>query len=187
VGKIGYANVVALLGDILSQDDGLTLKADGIYVVLPPEDILILLTPDEIEAISMHPKNDLTKPALKFPCTIKEFESFVEFFGLDDEVVRERMKKFSATIKQEPPRTRNQDNILLIKRTLNELRKVLGREPSSAEVWDDLEQYDEDEVIGSDSNNDVLYWNPRSGGVKKMTRKTFNNQVAILKKKVPSS
>ena len=93
VGKIGYEHAVNLLGDILSQDDGLTLKADGIYVVLPPEDILKLLTPDEIAAISMHPKNDLTKPALKFPCTIKEFESFVEFFGLDDEVVRERMKK----------------------------------------------------------------------------------------------
>lgn len=167
------------------NDEWLKIERDGVYMDLPPVEDLERVAIDVRIYLERHPKQDHSLPVLSFPCTAKEFEDFIEWFELHEYYDIELLEKFSATIKQAPPRTRNQDNILLIKRALNGLRQVLDREPSSDEVWDALEQYDEEEVIGSDSNNDVLYWNPRSGGVKQMTRKTFNNQVALLKKKFP--
>lgn len=76
--KIGYNEFI----EMCSVDDprdwhGMVVKADGIWVEPPPDDVSLF--PGERVALSAHPKKDLTTPALKFPCTDRDLRIFLEW------------------------------------------------------------------------------------------------------------
>lgn len=57
----------------------LEVRIDGIWVCPPRSDTLF---PDEEAGLCEHPKKDLTKPALSFPCSRKQIINFFEFYGI---------------------------------------------------------------------------------------------------------
>ena len=76
--EIGYGDFI----EICSVDDplhwqGMVVKADGVWVEPPPDDLSLF--PGERAALSVHPKKDLTTPALKFPCTDRDLRIFLEW------------------------------------------------------------------------------------------------------------
>lgn len=58
---------------------GMAVKADGVWVALPPDDAPIF--PGERAALSAHPMNDLATPALKFPCSREQLRMFLKWMG----------------------------------------------------------------------------------------------------------
>lgn len=75
---IGYSEFVSLWGieDPKNLDYGFVLKPDGVYVDVPED--WLFLTPEERSAVTEHPKKDLTKPILSFPCSVRELLEFEE-------------------------------------------------------------------------------------------------------------
>ena len=56
---------------------GLKLEIDGIYIVPPPAGYCFF--GDEAKLFAKHPQQDLTKPLLSFPCSLKELENFAKW------------------------------------------------------------------------------------------------------------
>jgi len=79
--NIGYAEFIKLcrVDDVHDWMPCLEIRHDGVWVI-PPEDDL-LLTPNERAILSQHPDKDLTRPSLSFPCSLKEFQNFLEDVG----------------------------------------------------------------------------------------------------------
>ena len=68
---IGYKAFVEMCQVDTPQNwHGMVVMEDGVWVKVPPHHALI--SAQERAALSAHPKNDLTTPALKFPCTYKQ-------------------------------------------------------------------------------------------------------------------
>lgn len=58
----------------------LELRINGIYVVPPPNDVL--LTPEEHATLTEHPTGNLAEPALPLPCRLSALEAFADRYGL---------------------------------------------------------------------------------------------------------
>ncbi|AXK39969.1 hypothetical protein [Crenobacter cavernae] len=58
---------------------GFHVKHDGVYVTPAPDDVL--LTPTERAGLAWHPTGDLTRPALRFPCSLNELQDFLDDSG----------------------------------------------------------------------------------------------------------
>lgn len=99
--EISYRDVVASLLTDMNDGDieerlGLffVLKEDGIYRAKVPTGIP--LTDQERYALTGHPHNDLSKPALAFPCLPKQLKTFLEWTeseGLDVQIDLELMER----------------------------------------------------------------------------------------------
>lgn len=74
--NIGYSDFAKLcrVEDPENWVDWLTVRKDGIYVKEPPSG----LTPDERAVLSQHSTGNLETPVLSFPCTLPEFQAFLE-------------------------------------------------------------------------------------------------------------
>lgn len=79
---IGFGDLVLLcrIEDVETWDTNLTVKNDGVYVKTPPA----RLTPEETEVVTRHTTGNLNEPTLVFPCSINEFENFLETHCLYD-------------------------------------------------------------------------------------------------------
>jgi|WetSurMetagenome_2_1015567.scaffolds.fasta_scaffold560093_2 hypothetical protein len=79
--SIGYSEFIRLcrVKDVHDWMPCLEVRHDGVWVV-PPEDDLCL-SPNERAIVSQHPDKDLTKPSLRFPCSLKELQGFLEDAG----------------------------------------------------------------------------------------------------------
>ena len=53
------------------------MRGDGVYVKEPPAGLLA----SEAAALSAHPTGNLAEPALRFPCTLPELDSFLTEHG----------------------------------------------------------------------------------------------------------
>ena len=77
---IGYAAFVKMCQVHAPQNwHGMVVKEDGVWVKVPPDHVLIAA--NDRSVLSAHPKNDLTTPALKFPCTHKDLLIFLKWMG----------------------------------------------------------------------------------------------------------
>ena len=84
--QIGYAGFIKIL-NVLNPANwvpGLEVRADGIWIVPPSNDDDC--TPEERAILSEHPENDLSKPALPFPCDHDRLERFLSWLGMPLEV-----------------------------------------------------------------------------------------------------
>ena len=84
--QIGYAAFIRIF-NVLNPADwvpGLEVRTDGIWIVPPSNDVDC--TPEERAILSEHPENDLSKPALPFPCDYHRLEKFLSFLGMPLEV-----------------------------------------------------------------------------------------------------
>ncbi len=74
--ELGYADFVLLCRVENPADwaDWLELRHDGVYIKEPCSGITFA----ERAVLSRHPSGDLSKPALKFPCALAEFQRFLE-------------------------------------------------------------------------------------------------------------
>ena len=81
--KIGYSDFLRLLhveGDPTKWGPNLAVHNGGVYIVpLPPD---APATTEERAILADHPLEDLTKPALPFPCTLEQLRAFIEDQGL---------------------------------------------------------------------------------------------------------
>jgi hypothetical protein len=77
---IGYAAFVEMCQVDTPQNwHGMVVMEDGVWVKVPPHHALI--SAQERAVLSAHPMNDLTTPALKFPCTYKDLFTFLKWMG----------------------------------------------------------------------------------------------------------
>jgi hypothetical protein len=78
--NIGYSQFLKLC-NVSSPRNwyGMAVMPDGVWVQPPSDDALLL--PSERAALSEHPKNDLTIPALAFPCSIEELQQFLDWLS----------------------------------------------------------------------------------------------------------
>ena len=75
---IGYAAFVEMCQvDTPRNWHGMVVMEDGVWVKVPPHHALI--SAQERAILSAHPMNDLTTPALKFPCTHSQLRIFLEW------------------------------------------------------------------------------------------------------------
>lgn len=79
---ISYADFVRIF-DIEDETEfpGFLVKPDGVWVDFPPSDA-DWLGSEERATLSEHPHEDLSTPALKFPCTTEELRGFLDWSGL---------------------------------------------------------------------------------------------------------
>ena len=84
--QIGYADFIKVLNvsNPLDWVPGLEVRTDGIWIVPPHNDDDC--TPAERAVLSEHPENDLSKPALPFPCDHQQLEKFLSWLGMPLEV-----------------------------------------------------------------------------------------------------
>ncbi len=77
---IGYEAFVGMCQVDTPQNwYGMVVMEDGVWVKVPPHHALI--SAQERAALSAHPMNDLTIPALKFPCTYNQLRIFLKWMG----------------------------------------------------------------------------------------------------------
>jgi len=77
---IGYEAFVGMCQVDTPQNwHGMVVMEDGVWVKVPPHHALI--SAQERAALSAHPMNDLTTPALKFPCAYKDLFIFLKWMG----------------------------------------------------------------------------------------------------------
>lgn len=78
--EIGYSDFVKLcrVNDPEEWVGWLSIRADGAYVKTPPDG----LDHNERAALSAHPTGNLAEPALKFPCTLRQFQIFLDEQGV---------------------------------------------------------------------------------------------------------
>ena len=83
---IGYADFIRVLNVLnpLAWVPGLEVRTDGVWVVPPRNDDGC--TPEERACLSEHPENDLSKPALPFPCDHRQLDKFLSWLGMPLEV-----------------------------------------------------------------------------------------------------
>ena len=80
--QIEYADFVRLC-NVNDHDDWLpflSVQLNGVWVK-PPTYQDTMLSGREISGLSEHPQKDLSKPALSFPCSLTEFEDFLQWSG----------------------------------------------------------------------------------------------------------
>jgi len=84
--QIGYADFIRVLNvhDPLDWVPGLEVRTDGIWVISPCSDDDC--TPEERATLAEHPENDLSKPALPFPCDHQQLDKFLLWLGMPLEV-----------------------------------------------------------------------------------------------------
>jgi hypothetical protein len=80
--KIGYADFIKLgkVSDPRNWEQGFIIKTDGVWIDPPKEDADA--TKGERAVLTYHHLKDLSKPALPFPCSFKEFNRFIEDYGM---------------------------------------------------------------------------------------------------------
>lgn len=80
--KIGYSDFVLLckVNDPDTWCGWLSVRADGVYVKVPDE--ALNLTAHERAVLTEHPTGNLSEPALRFPCSLKELRQFLEANGV---------------------------------------------------------------------------------------------------------
>lgn len=80
--QIGYSDFVTLcrVDDPTTWARWLSIRPEGIWISPPPE--TTDLSAAERAAWCEHPEKNLTKPALKFPCSLRELQSFLEYAGV---------------------------------------------------------------------------------------------------------
>ena len=95
--SIGYADFLRLLNvtDPSNFYPFLEVRFDGIYVA--PPDPSVSLLPGERAGASEHPTGDLTQPALRFPCTWRELENFIDWAGLRHEYLFPQFLNYRET------------------------------------------------------------------------------------------
>lgn len=78
---VGYADFLRLcrVDDPVDWAPGFQVATDGVWIE-PPQGAL--LTRGERAALSEHPDKNLSKPALPFPCTLRQLQTFQEWAGL---------------------------------------------------------------------------------------------------------
>jgi hypothetical protein len=96
--KIGYSEFLRLcrVDDPDTWEQGFKIKPDGVWVVPPKEDDNV--TAGERAALSEHPLKDLSKPALSFPCSLKEFNRFIKWGGMSGYVDQAYLKDLNNYI-----------------------------------------------------------------------------------------
>ncbi|WP_172203099.1 hypothetical protein [Niveibacterium sp. COAC-50] len=74
--RFGYRDFIKLcrVTDPENWEDCFSVRGDGVYV----REHQGILTPAEREAISEHPTGNLKEPALPFPCSLVQFQVFLE-------------------------------------------------------------------------------------------------------------
>ena len=79
--KISYSDFIRLcrVKDPKDWEPGIEVMPDGVWIIPPKDDDL--LTPGERATLSENPQKDLSKPALPFPCSLNEFEKFLEWLA----------------------------------------------------------------------------------------------------------
>src|SRR5512145_1729876 len=84
--QIGYADFIRVFNvhNPLDWVPGLEVRTDGIWVVSPCRDDDC--TSGERACLAEHPGNDLSKPALPFPCDHHQLEKFLSWLGMPLEV-----------------------------------------------------------------------------------------------------
>lgn len=90
---IGYSDFLIICKKKISENwdnqdftlEGLEVKHEGVWVTAPSPDDWTLST-EEKAILSEHPKKDLGKPALPFPCSLKELEAFFKYYGAREQV-----------------------------------------------------------------------------------------------------
>lgn len=76
------------------NDEWLRIERDGVYMDLPPVEDLERVAIDVRIDLESHPEQDPSLPVLSFPCTAKEFEHFIEWFGLEGYYDIELLEKY---------------------------------------------------------------------------------------------
>lgn len=76
--KIGYSDFIRIcrIERVDTWCSWLSVRGDGIYIQMPDDDTE--LTPEERAVLTEHPADDLTKPALSFPCDLPSLVAFLE-------------------------------------------------------------------------------------------------------------
>ena len=84
--QIGYADFIRVFNVYEPSNwvPGLEVRIDGIWVVPPGNDCDLF--PEERACLAEHPENDLSKPALPFPCDQHQLEKFLSWLGMPLEV-----------------------------------------------------------------------------------------------------
>lgn len=82
---------------------GFQVNPQGLYVNLPPDDSMLL--PMERAALSWHPTGRHDEPALPFPCTFSELQTFISEAGLlgaidEFELDAQPVKETSAPVEE---------------------------------------------------------------------------------------
>ena len=130
---IGYSQFIELFEVDDPQDwwDGLRVCTDGVWVV-PPSDNTNL-TPAERAILTEHPKNDLTVPALSFPCNLNQLKDFLEYFEFTDYLSQEEIEKYFGpdTLEMEITRAAEPEisNLHRVLKKIGFSEKVKDREP----------------------------------------------------------
>jgi len=77
--EVKYDDFVALCGVTNSETwaPWLSVRADGVYVREPPDD----LEPGERAALAAHPSGNLKEAALRFPCRLEDLRWFLDSSG----------------------------------------------------------------------------------------------------------
>lgn len=100
-----FIKLFEISGNPLTWTDGLSVKPEGVFRVLPPVDVLI--TADERAVLSEHPTGRYDEPVLAFPCSFPELEKFVADEGLagnaDAIVMAEIVMEWHESLKSDRP------------------------------------------------------------------------------------
>ena len=113
--NIGYSEFIKLcrISEPDNWSDELSVKFDGVYIKSPTPELS--LTPEERSILTEHPRHDLTKPALSFPCSLEELQAFDEFLclGLDldgvDEHAQQEAPPYDPILPAALPEVRQQE------------------------------------------------------------------------------
>lgn len=98
-------------GELNIKDFGCIFRIglDGLYVNTDHEDE-VDLTPEEAASLCPHPTGNLAEPALRFPFTIRDLESFLAFTneeGLDVPLSKKEFERVIAMKRQQAKRIRS--------------------------------------------------------------------------------
>lgn len=79
--RIGYSEFVKVCHvDDPKNFGGFRVEANGLYVDLPDDGVM--LTPEELAAVTWHPTGQYDKPALLLPCTLGQLRAFLPHAGM---------------------------------------------------------------------------------------------------------
>ncbi len=94
--QIGFSDFIRLceVDDPKNWYLNIKVKTDGVWIDPVSDDIYLL--PEERATLTDHPKKNLSKPALPFPCSFTDFEKFLEWLGggIQTYVSEDNLKKF---------------------------------------------------------------------------------------------
>lgn len=94
--KIGHSDFLRLFAVDFPEHwyPNITIKTDGVWIVPVSNDIILLA--EERATTTDHPKKDLSKPVLHFPCSYKELQDFMDWLGggISSYVDSDKLDKF---------------------------------------------------------------------------------------------